>query len=31
MTVQQAEEAIENDCMIFEMTKPYLIQRWKGS
>jgi glycosyltransferase involved in cell wall biosynthesis len=30
MTVQQAEEAIEDDCMIFEMTKPYLIQRWKG-
>ena len=30
MTIQQAEEAIEDDCMIFEMTKPYLIQRWKG-
>jgi glycosyltransferase involved in cell wall biosynthesis len=30
MTVQQAEEIIEDDCMIFEMTKPYLIQRWKG-
>jgi len=30
MTVQQAEEAIEDDCMIFERTKPYLIQRWKG-
>jgi glycosyltransferase involved in cell wall biosynthesis len=30
MTVQQAEEAIEDDCMIFEMTKPYLVQRWKG-
>jgi len=29
MTVQQAEEAIEDDCMIFEMTKPYLIQRWQ--
>jgi hypothetical protein len=30
MTVQQAEEAIEDDCMVFEMTKPYLTQRWKG-
>ncbi len=29
MTIQQAEEAIEEDCMTFEMTKPYLIQRWK--
>ena len=28
MTIQQAEEAIEEDCEIFEMTKPYLIQRW---
>jgi hypothetical protein len=30
MTFQQAEEAIEDDCMIFERTKPYLTQRWKG-
>jgi hypothetical protein len=30
MTIQQTEEDIENVCMIFEMTKPYLIQRWKG-
>ena len=30
MTVQQAEEAIEDDCMIFERTKPYLTQRWMG-
>ncbi len=30
MTVQQAEEAIENDCMTFEMTKPYLIKKWTG-
>jgi hypothetical protein len=29
MSIQQAEETIENDCMTFEMTKPYLIQRWK--
>ncbi len=29
MSIQQAEEAIEDDCGIFEMTKPYLIQRWK--
>ncbi|MFC1867133.1 glycosyltransferase family 2 protein [Thermodesulfobacteriota bacterium] len=28
MTIQQAEEAIEEDCMTFEMTKPYLIQKW---
>jgi glycosyltransferase involved in cell wall biosynthesis len=28
MNIQQAEEAIEDDCMIFEMTKPYLIQKW---
>ncbi len=30
MSIQQAEEAIEDDCMIFERTKPYLIQRWQG-
>ncbi|MBN1847377.1 MAG: glycosyl transferase [Deltaproteobacteria bacterium] len=29
MSIQQAEETIEDDCMTFEMTKPYLIQRWK--
>ena len=28
MSIQQAEEAIDEDCMTFEMTKPYLIQRW---
>jgi len=28
MSIRQAEEAIEDDCMTFEMTKPYLIQRW---
>ena len=30
MSTQQAEEAIEEDCTTFEMTKPYLIKRWKG-
>ena len=29
MSIKQAEEAIETDCETFEMTKPYLIQRWK--
>lgn len=28
MSTQQAEEAIENDCATFEMSKPYLIKRW---
>lgn len=30
MSTQQAEEAIEEDCTTFEMTKPYLIKRWQG-
>ena len=30
MTIQQAEESIEDDCMTFEMTKPYLIRKWNG-
>lgn len=30
MSTLQAEEAIEEDCMTFEKTKPYLIQRWTG-
>ena len=29
MSIKQAEEVIEEDCMTFEMTKPYLLQRWK--
>jgi len=29
MSIKQAEEAIENDCETFEMTKPYLLQRWR--
>jgi len=28
MSIQQAEEFIENECMVFEETKPYLIERW---
>jgi glycosyltransferase involved in cell wall biosynthesis len=28
MSLKQAEEAIEDDCMKFEMAKPYLIRRW---
>jgi glucosylglycerate synthase len=28
MSTRQAEEAIEEDCMTFEMTKPYFIKRW---
>jgi hypothetical protein len=28
MSIKQAEEAIEEDCMTFELTKPYLLQRW---
>jgi len=28
MSIKQAEEAIEEDCMTFELAKPYLIKRW---
>lgn len=28
MSIKQAEEAIEEDCMKFEMAKPYLLWRW---
>lgn len=28
MTIQKAEAAIEEDCMIFESTKPYLVRKW---
>jgi len=28
MSVQQAEEFIENECMVFEESKPYLVDRW---
>jgi hypothetical protein len=29
MSIQQAEEHIENDCMIFEEAKPYLLSKWR--
>lgn len=29
MSIKQAEDTIEDDCMTFEMTKPYLLRRWK--
>jgi hypothetical protein len=28
MSLQQAEEYIENECMIFEENKPYIIKVW---
>lgn len=28
MSIQQAEEFIENEAVMFEETKPYLIERW---
>jgi glycosyltransferase involved in cell wall biosynthesis len=28
MSIQQAEEFIENECVVFEETKPYLIENW---
>ncbi len=30
MSIQQAEEYIENECMIFEEAKPYLVNKWDG-
>jgi len=30
MSIKQAEDAIEEDCMTFEMAKPYLLRRWNG-
>jgi hypothetical protein len=30
MSARQADEVIEEDCTVFEMTKPYLVQRWLG-
>ncbi len=29
MSIQQAEEFLEDMCLIFEQTKPYLIDRWE--
>ena len=31
MSIKEAEETIEQDCMVFEITKPYLLMRWKGA
>ncbi len=31
MTMHQAETTIEEDCMIFESTKPYLLRKWEMS
>jgi len=31
MSIQQAEEYIENECMIFEEMKPYLLSEWDES
>lgn len=28
MTIQQTEAAIEEECMVFESTKPYLVRKW---
>ncbi len=28
LSTRQAEEHVEEDCMAFEMTKPYLVRRW---
>ncbi|MCJ7596229.1 MAG: glycosyltransferase [Desulfobacterales bacterium] len=30
MSTRQAEETIEEDCMTFEMTKPYFVKKWMG-
>jgi len=29
MSTQQAEEVVENECMVFEENKAYLVNRWK--
>jgi hypothetical protein len=31
MSTTQAEEYLEDQCMVFEEAKPYLIERWPGS
>jgi hypothetical protein len=28
MSIQQAEEYLEDMCLVFEQSKPYLIYRW---
>jgi glycosyltransferase involved in cell wall biosynthesis len=30
LSAREAEEAVEEECTVFEMTKPYLVQRWLG-
>jgi hypothetical protein len=30
LSTQQAEEYVEEQCLVFEETKPYLIRRWEG-
>jgi glycosyltransferase involved in cell wall biosynthesis len=29
VSVQQAEEQVENECMVFEESKPYLLNKWQ--
>lgn len=31
MTIQQAEELIEDQCGVFEFSKPYLLEKWFGT
>ena len=31
MTIQQAEELIEDQCSMFETSKPYLLNKWFGT
>jgi len=31
MSIQQAEEHIENECMLFEEAKPYLLSKWRNA
>jgi len=28
MSIQEAEEFIENEALVFEETKPYLVENW---
>jgi glycosyltransferase involved in cell wall biosynthesis len=30
MSTQQAEEYVEDQCLVFEETKPYLVERWNS-
>lgn len=31
MNIQQAEEVIEEQCIVFERSKPYLLRKWFGT